>query len=230
MEIVMGTTGWIVPAAILGLGVLALLSALGHFAGGRGGRGLRHGTAGLILAALGGAGLLLGLNTVMYARLNHEGPVAQIGIKALDPTHDKYTVSVMRLDSDIPVQRCIIQGDEWLIAGKVQKWKPWANALGLDATYTLDQIVNKYFTAARGNGKPITACDLTAPPPKANAYVPSGWVKWLEAHAFTQDRRFGDANFMPLADGALYRLVITQSGFNSEPANAVARAAVEKRI
>ena len=29
-------------------------------------------------------------------------------------------------------------GDEWLIGGRVQKWKPWANVLGLDATYTLD--------------------------------------------------------------------------------------------
>jgi hypothetical protein len=112
----------------------------------------------------------------------------------------------------------------------VQKWKPWANLLGLDATYTLDQIVNKYFTAARGNGKTITACDLSAPPPNADNYVPSRWVKWLEAHAFTRDRRFGDANFMPLADGAVYRLVITQSGFNAEPANDVARAAVDRRI
>lgn len=226
----MGAMGWIIPAIVAGLGAIALLSALGHFLAGRIGHGTRHGIVGIVLGALGGAGLLLGLNTVMYARLTHEGPVAEISVKALEPTANRYTVLVKRLDSDIPVQSCIIQGDEWLIAGKVQKWKPWANMLGLDATYTLDQIVNKYFTAARGNGKLITACDLTEPPPDADKYIPSRWVKWLEAHAFTQDRRFGDANFMPLADGAVYHLVITQSGFNSEPANDVARAAVDRRI
>ena len=30
---------------------------------------------------------------------------------------------------------------------------------------------------------------------------------------------------MPLADGAVYRVVITQSGFNAEPRNGAAKAA-----
>ena len=168
----MGSAGWVIPAIVTGLGVAVLVSALSHFVAGRIGHGARHSVFGLILAGVGGAGLLLGLNTVMYARLTHEGPVAEISVKALDPAQNKYTVYVKRLDSDIPVQNCVIQGDEWLIAGQVQKWKPWANVLGLDATYSLDQIVNKYFTAARGNGKLITACDLTEPPPAANNMCP----------------------------------------------------------
>jgi hypothetical protein len=229
-EIVMGTPGWVIPAIIVGLAVAVLVSALSHFIAGRFGHGARHGVFGLILAVVGGAGLLLGLNTVMYARLTHEGPVAEITVKALDPAQNRYTVLVKRLDSDIPVQSCAIQGDEWLIAGKVQKWKPWANMIGLDATYTLDQVINKYFTAARGNGKLITACDLTDSPPDANKYVPPAWVQWLEEHSFTQDRRFGDANFMPLADGAVYKLLITQSGFNTEAENDVAKTAVAKQI
>lgn len=226
----MDTAGWVIPALVAALGAAVLLSALSHFIAGRIGSGARHTLLGVVLAGVGIAGLLLGLNTVMYARLTHEGPVAEITVKALDPAHDRYTVSVKRLDSEIAVQSCAIQGDEWMIAGKVQKWKPWANMLGLDATYTLDQIVNKYFTAARGNGKPITACDLTEPPPVLNRYVPGGWLDKLKDNAFTQDRRFGDANFMPLADGAAYRLIITQSGFNTEPDNDAARQAVAQRI
>ncbi len=54
----------------------------------------------------------------------------------------------------------------------MQKWKGWANILGLDATYTLDQIFNKYSSAARANGKPITSCDLKGPPPEVNQYIP----------------------------------------------------------
>jgi hypothetical protein len=226
----MGTPGWVIPAIVVGLGVAVLVSALSHFLAGRFGHGARHSILGLVLAGVGGIGLLLGLNTLMYARLTHEGPVAEITVKALNPAEDRYTVLVKRLDSDIPVQSCAIQGDEWLIAGKVQKWKPWANMLGLDATYTLDQVINKYYTAARGNGKLITACDLTEPPPELNKYVPGGWLDRLKDNAFTQDRRFGDANFMPLADGAVYRLIITQSGFNTEPENEVAKAATERRI
>jgi hypothetical protein len=40
-----------------------------------------------------------------------------------------------------------------------------------------------------------------------------------------EDRRFGSANYMPLADGATYNVVMTQSGLNSEPANETARKA-----
>jgi hypothetical protein len=71
----------------------------------------------------------------------------------------------------------------------------------------------------------ITACDLEGPPPDVNQYIPDKWVRWLSDQAYTVDRRFGDANYMPLADGALYKVVITQSGFNSEPDNDAARAA-----
>ena len=34
---------------------------------------------------------------------------------------------------------------------------------------------------------------------------------------------------MPLADGAVYRIVITQSGFNAEPENDKAKAANDAR-
>jgi len=55
--------------------------------------------------------------------------------------------------------------------------------------------------------------------------VPPQWVNWLTQQAYTVDRRFGDANYMPMADGAVYRVVITQSGFNAEPVNDAAKAA-----
>ena len=58
-----------------------------------------------------------------------------------------------------------MKGDEWMMSARLQKWKPWANIIGLDVTYTLDQIANKYSNAARGNGQTIAACDLLGPAP-----------------------------------------------------------------
>jgi len=86
-----------------------------------------------------------------------------------------------------------------------------------------------YFTAARASGKPITSCDLGGPPPTIDQYVPQGWLAWLSDQSYSVDRRFGSANYMPLADGAAYKVVITQSGFNAEPDNDAARAANDKR-
>ena len=215
---------WVAPAAVAVFGVLFILSGTGHLFNGRLARGSRHMIGGTGAAAIGLALSLVALNTQLFARLTHEGPVADVIVKAIDPAQSKYLVTVRRLDGQIPDQSCNIQGDQWLIGGEVQKWKPWANVLGLDATYTLDQISNKYFTAERGNGKLITACDLKGVP-EVNKYVPDKWLPWLLDHFYTADRRFGSANYMPLADGAVYKVVITQSGFNAEPENAIAKSA-----
>lgn len=219
----LGLLWWALPAAVAVFGLLFVVSGLGHAFNGHHGRAGRRFIGGTAVAGIGVALALVGLNTQLFTRLTHEGPVADVYVKTLSAKQNLYKVTVKRLDGDIPPQSCTIQGDEWLIGGRVQKWKPWANVLGLDATYSLDQVSNKYFSAARGNGKTITSCDLHGAP-VVNAYVPEPWTQWILAHFYTEDRRFGSANYMPLADGAVYRVLITQSGFNAEPKNDIAKA------
>ncbi len=220
---------WVAPLVVAIAGGGLLLSGAGHLFQGRPARASGHVIVGAPLAILGIAAGLLGFNIQTYARLTHEGPVADVSVRLLDAASQRYAVTVHRLDETGSTMTCDLQGDEWLISGRVQKWKPWANVLGLDATYSLDQLSNKYFTAERANGRLITACNLNGPPPVVNQYVPDDWLGWLTNKAYSVDRRFGDANYMPLADGAVYRVVITQSGFNSEPANDIARKANDAR-
>src|SRR5215472_4940296 len=222
--------GWILLAApllVVVFGVVWLLSGVGHVSRGNAGKGGRGVLGGGALAAVGPALSLIGINAQGFARLTHEGPVAEVTVHSVDPASNLYRVEIRRLDGSYPPQTCEIQGDEWLISGRVQKWKPWANALGLNATYSLNQISNRYRSADRGNGKAITSCDLTGPVPQVNQYLPDWIVHWLIDHAYAVDRRFGDANYMPLADGATYRVVITQFGFNAEPENESAHNANE---
>jgi hypothetical protein len=168
---------------------------------------------------------LLGLNTQTYSRLTYEAPVAMVSVKAADPSHQLFDVTVKRMDASFPAQLCRLQGDDWEMSARVQKWKPWANMLGLDATYTLDQMSNRYSDAERGNGKTITSCDLKGPPPAVNTWVPKSWLFWIVDHAYVEDRHFGSGAYMPLADGAVYKVIMTQSGLNAEPANDVASKA-----
>jgi len=222
----MGLLWWAAPVAVAVFGVLFIVSGVGHAVSGHHARAGRRFVGGTAVAGIGFALSLVGLNMQLFSRLTHEGAVADVIVKAVDPAKNLYKVTVKRLDGDIPPQSCTIQGDEWLIGGRVQKWRPWANVLGLDATYSLDQITNKYDSAARGNGKMMTTCDLHGQP-VVNSYVPGPWTQWVLQNFYTEDRRFGSANYMPLADGAVYRLLITQSGFNAEPKNDAAKAANE---
>jgi hypothetical protein len=44
-----------------------------------------------------------------------------------------------------------------------------------------------------------------------------------------EDRFFGSASFMPMVDGAEYKVIATQFGFNAEPVNDIARSANRQR-
>jgi len=225
----MGTIWIIAPLAVAALGFLFFLGGAGHMMRGRAGRaGLGLGGGGAL--TIGGLAVgLFGLNLQSYSRLTYEAPVAEVSIHAQNPAEKLYIVSVHRLDGSDRTTNCTVQGDEWLLSGRVQKWQAWANEIGLNATYSLNQISNMYFSAAEASGRPITSCDISGPAPQINQYLPESWAKWLMSLAIAQDRRFGSANYMPLADGANYKVVITQFGFNAEPDNDAAAHANEAR-
>jgi hypothetical protein len=218
---------WVVaPLIVAVLALVLLLRAVVHVARGRFAHGGLHATSGVMLALAALCAGLLVLNTQVYARLTTERPVAEVTVASLHPALQTWRVTVRRLDGTGLTRACDIQGDEWEMSAAVQKWKPWVNLLGLDSTYTLDQLANKYFSAARGNGRLITACDLTG----SSVRLLPGLSDWLLAHAQAEQRRFGSAVYMPLMDGALYRVVMTQAGLNAEAVNPAARRAVDRRL
>jgi hypothetical protein len=226
----LGSFAWLAaPLAALTSGVFLVFRGVRSMGRGRvvaGGRGVATGLTTMAAACI---AALVALNMQSYSRLAWEKPVAEIRVKQTDAAQKLYDVTLIRADGGAETH-CILQGDEWIMGGRVQKWKPWANTLGLDATYELDQMANKYIDALEANGKPITACDVSRPPNAILAKAPADFRAWLSSISLAEDRRFGSANYMPLADGAAYRVVITQSGFNAEAANDPARRAVRERF
>ncbi|HEX4177450.1 MAG TPA: hypothetical protein VHY57_03395 [Rhizomicrobium sp.] len=219
---------WVIaPLAVAVLAVVLFLLALFHTARGRFGRGGLHAGGGVVLGLAALCAGLLVLSTQTYARLTAERPVAEVTVAALHPALQTYQVTVRRLDGTELVTTCTLQGDEWLMSAAVQKWRPWMNILGLDSTYVLDQVANKYFSAVRSNGRRITACDLQGGLPP---WLPHGLVAWLMDQAEASQRHFGSAVYMPLTDGAIYRVIMTQNGLNAEAVNPIARNAVARRV
>lgn len=220
---------WIAaPLAALASGVFIVFRGVRSMGRGRvvsGGRGVATGLTAMAAACI---AALVALNMQGYSRLTWEKPVAEVRVKQADAAQKLYDVMLVRADG-AGETHCLLQGDEWILGGRVQKWKPWANTIGMNATYDLDQMANKYIDAMEANGKPITACDVSRPPNPILAKAPDSFRAWLSSISLAEDRRFGSANYMPLADGAAYEVVITQSGFNAEPANDAARAAMATR-
>jgi hypothetical protein len=223
--------GWMIiaPLAIAVLGFVAFGAGLYHAVKLRPGKASVRLGGGGVLAIAGLAAGLIGLNLQSYERLTYEVPLADVTVHVVNPAQKIFAVTVTRLDQSHYVQTCTLQGDAWEIGGRFQKWKPWANEIGLNATYTLDQISNRYYRALDGDGQRITACDLKAPQPEAVQLLPDIVVRWVLQHMMVEDRFFGSASFMPMADGAEYKVIATQFGFNAEPVNDPARAANQQR-
>jgi hypothetical protein len=223
--------GWMIvaPLAVAVLGLAIFLGGFVHAIKARFGRASVHLGGGAAVTIVGLAAGLIGLNLQVYNQLTYEVPLADVTVHALNPAQRLFAVTVTRLDQTHFVQSCSVQGDAWEIGGRFQKWKPWANVIGLNATYTLDQISNRYYSAADGNGRPITACDLTAPQPEVVQYLPDTVARWALKHMQVEDRLFGSANFMPMVEGAEYKVVATQFGFNAEPVNDIARTANQRQ-
>lgn len=187
---------------------------------------------GVALGCLGLAIGAVGANLLTYARLTYERPVATVEVRSLNVPEKRYSVTVRPTTVGLggaPATTCVLQGDEWLVSAHVQTWKPWANALGFDATYALDQLANKYADATEANGKPITACDLAGPDPSLKRYLPPRFTALALSLLQVDNRRFGAASYMPLADGATYTVILTQQGLAAEPSNDTARTAVARR-
>src|SRR6201999_270677 len=105
------------------------LGGVGHLTRGNVGGGSGRVAVGSAIGAVGFAIALLALNTQLFARLTYESQVADVSVKAVDPAHKIYLVTINRLDVPGVVQTCTLQGDEWIIEGRVQKWQSWANAV-----------------------------------------------------------------------------------------------------
>jgi hypothetical protein len=174
----------------------------------------------LSVAFLGFAGVVfvVGTNLHTYARLTYETPLAELVFQASGPQRFRATIS--RIPSG-EMQVFVLNGDEWQLDARVLKWRGWANLLGLDAQYRLERLSGRYRTIEQERGSPRSVYGLSENP---------GIDLWAWAQEYPTwlpfvDSVYGSATYLPMVDGARYRVSLTQSGLIARPVNPVADAA-----
>jgi hypothetical protein len=216
---------WIVPAAVAVFGVAFVLSGLGWMFRGKpfkGGRGVVSGSA---LLAIGAVITLLGMNVQTYNRLSKERPVATI---ALASNGDRsFTATVTELKEDgtpaAAPRTYEIEGDQWQVDARVISWKPWANVIGLDSQYELQRIWGRNIVGPNRNT--ARAEDLVVERPGLDFLaVSEGLGRFSPVDV--KEREFGSAVFMPMVDGAVYQVRITQEALAVDASNDIARGAI----
>lgn len=168
-------------------------------------------------AALTLAGLcfaLLGLNMRAYVPRNDvrtAHPMAAIAIRTLYPVADTFSVTVQHLDGPRRRTTCILRGNDWALEGHVQQWHWWAFVLGMQQSYVADRIIGTRNTPE--GVRQISSCSLLPQRPKIMTYLPGSLIRTLIRQSIATEQAIRQTPPRPLADGGLFRVDITATGF-----------------
>jgi hypothetical protein len=164
-----------------------------------------------------GIALIAG-NLVTYTRLTHE----QRALKAEFTRSGEHQFDAVLTYPSGDVQRVTLRGDEWQVDARIVKWKALANIVGFDAVYRLERISGRYSEIADERSAPHTVFALSEPS-RVDVWSLvrqfSAWLPWVDA-------LYGSAVYVPMADGASFAVMVTQSGLIVRPLNPGAEHAV----
>jgi len=163
--------------------------------------------------------LLLFSNLQTYRRLTAEQRVADVYLRQLGPRRYQLSLAVPGREKDAYY---LLEGDQWQLDARVLKWKPWANLLGLDAHYRLDRLSSRYARIEQARSRMPSVHDLSPPPRGLDVWR---LQRLLRDRVRFVDTLFGQSVFMPMADGAHYRVMLGQGGLLVRPQNEAAREA-----
>jgi hypothetical protein len=180
--------------------------------------GVLIGATALVFILLSAVAALIAANLLTYQRLSFEQPAGEL---QLTRTGDREFNAVLTYPSGEHANFAL-RGDEWQIDAHVLKWHAFANLVGFDSAYRLDRIGGRYTRLEDERSQPRSVYSLNQPQridlwDLVHRY--HSWVPWMDA-------LYGSAIFLPMADGALYEIKVSQSGLVARPLNQAARDAV----
>lgn len=203
------------------LTLLALLFLGGSVRQARRGRLLRasgSAAAGAATAVVGTAGILLSISYLGYARLTDEQLVGAIEFSRVAP--EEYAVRLM-IDGE-PDRLLTLRGDEWQLDARILTWRPPATLLGLEPVYQLERLSGRFTSVERERSEARTVHGLAEERPLD---------LWSLARRFPRfapgvDAYYGTATYLPMADGARFRITLSRDALIARPLNDAAREAV----
>jgi hypothetical protein len=180
--------------------------------------GVLTGATALVLLLLSACAALIAANLVTYQRLSFEQPAGELQLSRTGPREFNAVLTYPAGGR----AAFSLRGDEWQVDARVLKWHAFANLLGFDTAYRLERIGGRYTSVEEERTQARTVYALNAPQridPWDLVHRYHSWLPWIDAF-------YGSATFLPMADGALYEIKVSQSGLVARPLNQAARDAV----
>ncbi len=200
------------------VGILFLFAAVRRLRRRRVLGGVLNGATALVLILLSACAALIAANLRTYQRLSFEQPAGELQFTR---TGEREFNAILTYPSGERASFAL-RGDEWQVDARVLKWHAFANLVGFDTAYRLERIGGRYTRIEDERAEARTVYALNPPQridPWDLVHRYRSWLPWLDA-------LYGSATFLPMADGALYEIKVSQSGLIARPLNQAARDAV----
>ena len=183
--------------------------------------GWLRGMAGLALVVVSVFLALAALDFYSYKQISREETVATLGFTEKGP--QEYQVSLV---DDSGVEEFYeLNGDLWQLDARIIKWNSSLAGLGLTPGYRLDRISGRYYSLEREQKSPRSAHQLGGSKSVIDVW---SWVREYGGDLAIIGATYGSATYMPMEDGALFSVNLTNSGLIARPLNDRAKAAVER--
>jgi len=176
------------------------------------------GTAGLVLILAAVYFSLFALNLFSYQALTRETPVATVSFREVAP--QVFSVTVAQPDGTNTQYE--LKGELWQLDARIIKWKGLFALFGFSPGYQLDRISGRYLSLEDELSLERTVYEVKNP-----AIGFDIWKSAQDGWSLMVDASYGSATYLPMANGAIFEVTLSNTGLVGRPLNGSAQQAVE---
>ncbi|MCO1333303.1 cation/multidrug efflux pump [Microbulbifer sp. OS29] len=182
--------------------------------------GFLRGSMGLLLFAAALWVVLVAADVYSYRNLAVEHSVGVVSFRKI--TEQQFEVKFA--DEDGIAQKFELLGDQWQLDARMLKWQGPLARWGIQPAYRLDRLSGRYLTLQDERTRERSVHEISG----AN-YGVDVWrfVRNIEQRLPFVDAVYGSATFLPMEDGAVYDVRMSQSGLLARPLNQQATTALD---
>ncbi|MCG8517170.1 multidrug transporter [Marinobacter sp. CA1] len=204
-------------AVLAGIGAILLIAGLAFCLRPRWFFAWLKGTLALALLASGGYAVVVAAGLTQYQSLTGMRTVATVGVARLGPQLWQVT-----LETEAGKQgRYTLHGDQWQVDARIIHFGGPLTWMKVEPGYRLERLSGRYVSLEQERQATRSVVALN------EAAWPDLWALDRQFNLPFVDGVYGNATFMPMADGALFDIRLSATGLAATPANTAAREAVQ---
>ncbi|MBL4827525.1 MAG: cation/multidrug efflux pump [Spongiibacteraceae bacterium] len=182
--------------------------------------GWLKGMSGIVLAGFAVILSLAALDFYSYKQINREEFIANLSFSRISPQH--FQVSLVDSNGLELVRE--LKGDLWQLDARIMKWNKTLAGLGLSTGYRLDRLSGRYYSLEKEQAEQRTIYELRQNNSSLDMWA---WLRKYGQYLNIIDASYGNATYLPMADGALFSVTLSNTGLLTRPLNSRAKAAVD---